>query len=94
MGYCDSKEETYFDYKVYTLITFDGFIKTFELTNTPIDDRKAIPDFIENQGKLVILDDKSYISKSLKEELANKGITFRAFPVLIVKNLSYLRYER
>ena len=79
-GYCASKKETYFGYKVHALITFDGVIKTFELTSASVDDRKALPDLVENQGKLVILGDKGYVSRSLKETLANEGITLLALP--------------
>ena len=79
-GYCASKKETYFEYKVHTLITLDDFIKTLELTSACVDDRKALPDLIENQEISVILGDKGYVSHSLKETLANKGITLLALP--------------
>ena len=79
-GYYASKKETYFGYKVHALITFDGVIKTLELTSASVDDRKALPDLVENQGKLVILGDKGYVSQSLKETLVNEGITLLALP--------------
>ncbi len=79
-GYCASKKETYFGYKVHALITFDGVIKTFELTSASVDDRKALLDLVENQGMLVILGDKGYVSQSLKETLAKEGITLLALP--------------
>lgn len=79
-GYCASKKETYFGYKVHALITFDGFIRNFELTSASVDDRKALPDLVEYQENLVLLGDKGYVSKSLKEKVARKGISLLALP--------------
>lgn len=79
-GYCASKKETYLGYKVHTFITFDGVIKTFGLTSASVDDRKFLSDLVENQGKLVILSDKGYVSPALKETVANKGITLLELP--------------
>ena len=38
---------------------FDGVIKIFELTSASMDNRKVLPDLVENQGSLVILGDKA-----------------------------------
>ncbi len=35
----------------------DGIIKSFELTNVSMVDRKSLHDLVENRGKLKILDD-------------------------------------
>ena len=46
-GYCPSKKETYFGYKVHVLITLQGFITQFEVTPASTDDREGLRDLSE-----------------------------------------------
>ena len=73
-GYCPSKKETYFGYKVHAMVTLEGFITTFVLTPASVDDRKALQDMSDQFSGSVILGDKGYVSQSLKEELKNQNI--------------------
>lgn len=41
-GYCASKKETYYGFKLHALTTFEGFITDILLTKASVDDREAI----------------------------------------------------
>ena len=73
-GYCPSKKETYFGYKVHVLITLQGFITYFELTPASVDDREGLRDFSSVCSNSVILGDKGYVSQALTEELEQQDI--------------------
>ena len=47
-GYCASKKQTYFGYKVHALTTIDGAVMIFEITPANIDDRKGLSDMISD----------------------------------------------
>lgn len=53
-----SKKETYFDFKVYALVTLESFINIFEVTPTSIDNREGFRDLIVSPFNLIILADK------------------------------------
>ena len=73
-GYCPSKKETYFGYKVHVLITLQGFITQFEVTPASIDDREGLRDLSQVCSHSVLLADKGYVSQCLTEELEQQGI--------------------
>ena len=73
-GYCASKKETYFGYKVHALVTLEGFITTFVVTPASIDDRRALQDMVDSFSGSVILGDKGYVSQSLQQELQKQNI--------------------
>ena len=77
-GYCPSKKETYFGYKVHVLITLQGFITHFEVTPASTDDREGLRDLSHVCSNSVILADKGYVSQSLSEELEQQGICLLA----------------
>lgn len=55
-GKCPSKKETYYGFKVYALITLEGYITAYEITPASIDGREGLRDFAENYLNLVISD--------------------------------------
>ncbi|WP_058485035.1 IS982 family transposase [Defluviitalea phaphyphila] len=69
-GYCPSKKETYYGFKLHVLTTFEGYITDFVLTNAAVDDRKAIWELTDKYEKgLTIIGDKGYINKDLNPAL-------------------------
>lgn len=68
-GFCASKKETYFGYKVHLLITLEGFITTFEITPASMDDREGVRDLLQQQTNVIVLADKGYVGESLQNEL-------------------------
>ena len=77
-GYCPSKKETYFGYKVHVLITLQGFITQFEVTPASTDDREGLRDLSEVCSHSVLLADKGYISQDLTKELGQQNICLLA----------------
>ena len=71
---CPSKKEVYFGYKVYVMITFNGFITKFEITPASIDDRQALLDMLDGESNIVILADKGYVGEKLSQNLKKQGI--------------------
>ncbi|MFT9494171.1 IS982 family transposase [Anaerosolibacter sp.] len=68
-GYCASKKETYYGFKLHAIITTDGFITDFVLTAANVDDRDAIWDLTETYKAIAIIGDKGYINKYLTPDL-------------------------
>lgn len=63
----------FFGFKLHLIINDHGEIINFQLTKGNIDDRKPVPDLVENlTGKLI--GDKGYLSKSLFDQLFNQGL--------------------
>lgn len=73
-GRCPSKKETYYGFKVHTLITIDGYITAFEITPASIDDREGLRDFAENNLCFTVLGDKGYTGETLLQDMRDKGI--------------------
>ena len=73
-GYCASKKQTYFGYKVHALTTIDGAVMIFEITPANIDDRKGLRDMISDFTDFYsIFGDKGYVDKNLEMELKQRG---------------------
>ena len=63
----------FFGFKLHLVINDKGEIMAFKITAGNVDDRKPIPDLMQNlAGKLI--GDKGYISKELFEKLMAQGI--------------------
>ena len=73
-GKCPSKKETYFGYKVHTMITLEGFITTFEITPASVDDREGLRDLTDGLSDITILGDKGYVGEHLLEEQKEQAI--------------------
>jgi hypothetical protein len=63
----------FFGFKLHLIINDHGEIMNFQLTKGNVDDRKPVPDLVENlTGKLI--GDKGYLSKPLFNQLFNQGL--------------------
>ena len=63
----------FFGFKLHLIINDHGEIMNFQLTKGNIDDRKPVPDLVENlTGKLI--GDKGYLSKPLFNQLFDQGL--------------------
>lgn len=56
------------------MITLEGYIITFEITPTSVDDWKALRGIVKGQSDHVILGDKGYVEETLTRELSEQGI--------------------
>jgi hypothetical protein len=72
-GYCAAKDETYYGFEGYIIISLQGLVVGYTSTAASIDERDALWDMIETiRG--VLFGDKGYIRPLLKTELAAQGI--------------------
>ena len=60
------------------MITLEGYITTFEITPTSMDEREGLRDMVESQSSLVLLGDKGYIGENLTKEMSAQGICLMA----------------
>lgn len=68
-GYCASKKQTYFGYKVHALTTVDGAVMIFEITPANVDDRNALRDMTSDFTDFYsVFGDKGYVDKNLEQE--------------------------
>ena len=68
-GYCASKKQTFFGYRLHLVVTLGGVILDFALTSAEADERDAARDLLSSQPGRTILADKGYVSEPLAEEL-------------------------
>ena len=71
-GYCASKKETFYGFKLHALTTLEGFITDFVLTPANIDDREAVWDLVDSYHSIDIIGDKGYINKTLTPNLMSE----------------------
>jgi len=72
-GYCASKDETYYGFEGHLIVSFDGIITAFTVTPANADEREALREMVPGIKGLVI-GDKGYICKELKNSLCQIGI--------------------
>jgi len=73
-GYCASKKQTYFGYKVHALTTVDGAVMIFEITPANVDDRNALRDMTSDFTDFYsVFGDKGYVDKNLEQEFKFRG---------------------
>jgi hypothetical protein len=78
-GYCASKHETFFGYRLHLVVTLAGLIVDFELTPATADEREAAADMLSNHPERTYLRDKGYVSAPLAERLEeNAGVRLLA----------------
>ena len=73
-GKCPSKKETYYGYKVHTLITLEGYILSFEITPASTDAREGLRDWAAPWSNIPILVDKGYAGENMNQEMQEKSI--------------------
>lgn len=71
-GYCASKKETFYGFKLHALTTANGFITDFVLSPANIDDREAIWELAESYSSIDIIGDKGYIAKNISSDLKSE----------------------
>jgi hypothetical protein len=77
-GYCASKKQTFFGYRLHLVVTLGGVILDFELTAANADERDAAADLLPGYGGRTFLGDKGYVQAQLAEELAMGGVRLLA----------------
>lgn len=77
-GYCASKKETYFGYRLNLVVTLGGVILDFELTAASADERDAAEDLLPLHPGRTYLSDKGYVSEALAERLLRQGVKLLA----------------
>jgi hypothetical protein len=73
-GYCASKNETYFGYRLNLVVTLGGVILDFELTSANADERDAAEDLLPLHPGRTYLSDKGYVSEALAQRLLHQGV--------------------
>lgn len=73
-GKYPSKKETYYGYKVHTLITLEGYIVSFEITPASTDDHEGLRDLAAAWSNIPILADKGYAGENMNQEMQEKSI--------------------
>ena len=77
-GYCASKGEVFFGYRLHLVVTLGGVILDFELTAANADERDVAADMLPEQEGRTFLGDKGYVQAQLAEELTGCGVRLLA----------------
>lgn len=77
-GYCASKKEKYFGFKVHVITDLDGNPYDYVLTKANVDDRDAVFELSELVDIEILFGDKGYVGKFVKELREEKGIKLYA----------------
>ena len=73
-GYCASKKQVFFGYRLHLVVTLGGVILDFELTQANADERDAAADLLPSHPGRTFLGDKGYVQAQLAAELARSGV--------------------
>jgi hypothetical protein len=87
-GYCASKKERYYGYKLHLIIDGNGLPIAYDLTGANVDDRAAADELNAQAGKAVLIGDKGYIGLKLSRA------TMIALERKNVKNPRYSKEQR
>ena len=63
LGYCASKRETFYGYRLVVLTTLDGIITDWALVSATTDEREAALDLLEEYRNLTVLGDKGFLDR-------------------------------
>jgi len=63
LGYCASKRETFYGYRLVVLTTLDGIITDWTLVSAATDEREAALDLLEEYRNLTVLGDKGFLDR-------------------------------
>jgi IS5 family transposase len=77
-GYCASKKQTFFGYRLHLAVTLGGVILDFELTAANADEREVALEMLEGHTGRTFLGDKGYVSASVAQELAGSNVRLLA----------------
>ena len=73
-GYCASKHETFFGYRLHLLVTLGGVILEFELSSADADERDAAQDMLPAHAGRTVIGDKGYVSAPVAQQLATQNV--------------------
>ena len=68
-GVCGSKGEKVFGFKLHMLVTLEGIPTDFTFAPASYHDVNLVWDLVDDKYNLLLMGDKGYISKGLKNEL-------------------------
>ena len=77
-GYCASKKEKYFGFKVHVIADLNGNPYDYVLTPTNVDDREAVFELAELVDIDILFKDKGYVGKFIEELREENGIRLYA----------------
>lgn len=77
-GYCASKKQPFFGYRLHLVVTLGGVILDFALTAANADEREVAADLLPAYPGYTFLGDKGYVSAPLAEALATQGVRLLA----------------
>jgi hypothetical protein len=63
LGYCASKRETFYGYRLVVLTTLDGIITDWALVSAATDEREAALDLLAEYRNLTVLGDKGFLDR-------------------------------
>lgn len=85
-GYCASKKEKYYGFKVHAVIDLDGNPYDYVLTSANVDDREPVFELADLVDIDVLFGDKGYVGKFIEELRREKGIKLYALKRSNCKN--------
>lgn len=77
-GYCASKKEHYYGFKVHVVTDLNGNPYDYVLTPANVDDREAVFELTELIDINILFGDKGYVGKFIEELREEKGIRLYA----------------
>ena len=63
LGYCASKKETYYGFRLLALTTLDGIVVAWDLFAANTDEREGAQDLLGNSFRLSVLGDKGFLDQ-------------------------------
>ena len=72
-GYCAAKDEKYYGFKGHLLVSMTGIPTTYTFASAEIDERKFLPELV-NDIKGLVIADKGLIDFELQDNLKAQGI--------------------
>lgn len=66
-----SKEETYFGLKLHAVVTTEGYVTYFSVTEANIDDSDVLLELTSSYRNIQIIGDKDYVSDDLAKAIAS-----------------------
>ncbi len=63
LGYCASKKETYYGFRLLALTTLDGIVVAWDLFAANTDEREGAQELLGNSSRLSVLGDKGFLDQ-------------------------------
>ena len=85
-GYCASKKEKYFGFKVHVVTDLNGNPYDYVLTSANVDDREAVFELADLVEIDILFGDKGYVGKFIEDLWREKGVKLYALKRSNCKN--------